>query len=192
VHSGSRVFPQVPAQALPPREDDRDAGAEFQHLRQIGLALDQYADLYDGYYLAGSDFPGLLVGEGLITGSTDKTVVTPFICPDYDMDEYASNYTTIRNTYGLNYCFRVNPPLTRNQVMKPSEKALLGGACYQVGPSHIYPTFSQMYHMAGYHQIGDRWNKPAYLDYAHDRRVPGLFVDIHAESKQAPWPDTYY
>lgn len=193
------------------------AGVCLSNLKQLGTAMTIYADDHDGYFphttavissypYELSAFPDKLVDAGLVPGYDDTSFNSLFACPDYDLGDYASQYTWVINTYAahlnvVGYWFNDGWQVNRVplQAIADTEKiVLIGDGVYQLQPTHVYVSFGGYqgslpadhrygfeigkYHLNGTRQLADTW-----VRYAHNGTPQGLFVDGHAEARHGPW-----
>lgn len=191
--------------ALRAAREKAKASLCVSNLKQIGVAMLAYADDYSGYFpfttigAPGTyNFVDFLHNNHYVRASSNRKLRTLFICPEYDLNIYVSNYTVFINTYASNMNIAgfltstgwspsyTNTPLS--QISDPTRKVLVGDGVYQMSPPHMYPSFNLGMEIGKYHFIGDRQIASKYIRYAHEGQAQAVFVDGHVESRKGPWP----
>lgn len=191
------------------------ASACVNNLKQVGTAMIVYADEYNGYFpfayinnftppLGRYTFPDLLASTGILKGSPSKSVSTVFVCPEFDMTKYVSEYSSYITTYAahtfvggyINEGAWVNwgapRPIRLNvsQIRVPTDVVLLGDGVYEINPTYVgvYMGLTSGFEIGKYHTPGQRPYPDQYVRYAHEGVPQAVFVDGHVESRKGPWP----
>jgi len=176
----------------------------LSNLRQLSVAFTVYAMDRDGYFPHSKivitpreihSFPDKLRDADLVPGSKDRAARSVFMCPDYDLSVYKSNYSSVINTYATNhnvvgYWLNTRWVFDRvrmEEIERISAVVLLGDGIYQLDPPHVYPAFHRGYEIGKYHWIGSRYVPDTWQRYAHEGSPQVAFVDGHAQADKGPW-----
>ena len=176
----------------------------LSNLRQLGVACTVYANDRDGYYPHSKivitpreihTFVDKLRDADLVPGSTNRAARSVFMCPDYNLSVYKSNYSSVINTYAANhnvvgYWHNTGWAFERvrmEEIESISAVLLLGDGIYQLGPPHVYTNFHRGYEIGKYHWTGSRYIPEIWVRYAHEGSPQGAFVDGHAQADKGPW-----
>lgn len=179
------------------------------NLRQIGIAMSAYATTHKDY------FPYMeITSSGLFTYSDwltkagvvkaladeDKKVQSIFVCPEYEMPIYSSQYSNYKTTYSINLWITgylqnpgwIFPRVRRSLIRKPHALPLIGDGVYQMpAPSlpahHVYLNFTSNFEIGKYHTDPDRYTPSKWVRYAHLDSPQAAFVDGHVEQRPGPW-----
>ena len=178
----------------------------LSNLRQLGLGMNLYANDREGFFPHAeivitprmiSSFPDKLTESDLVPGSPSKETHSVYVCPDYDLTVYASQYSSVVNTYAANLRvagYRLNhnwsfDRVPRENVSMPTEVVLAGDGIYQVDPPHVYTSFHRGLEIGKYHLTGTRTTPGVWVRYAHGGWPQAIFVDGHGEAREGPWGD---
>jgi prepilin-type N-terminal cleavage/methylation domain-containing protein len=192
--------------ALRSAMDRGKAALCISNLRQIAVGMSLYANDRNGFFPHSmivitpreiSTFPDKLTESGLVPGSPAKEARSVYVCPDYDLTVYASQYSSVVNTYGANinvvgYTLNhgwVYDRVPRENVSKPTTVVLAGDGVYQMDPPHVYTSFHLGREIGKYHLTGTRTTPDLWVRYAHNGSPQGVFVDGHGEARKGPWGD---
>lgn len=199
--------------ALSKARDSARQSACTNNLKQIITAMSVYADEN------GDDYPNVAVNSDnaalgvfgdawshadlldladILAGSTDPAVRTAFICPDFNMGTYTSNYSVVASTYSVHlhiagyYSSNATHPtfsgVKRDHISDPSQIVIVGDGKYQENPYHVYSSFNNSIYLGGYRDLGP----DVYYRWAHDSVPVGAFADGHVEKRRGPWQSGYY
>jgi type II secretory pathway pseudopilin PulG len=176
----------------------------LSNLRQLGTAFVMYANDRDGYFPHSKivispreihNFPDKLKEADLVPGSADRAARSVFMCAEYDLAVYKSNYASVINTYAANhnvvgYWFNngwVYERVPMEEIERNTEVVLLGDGIYQMDPPHVYTAFHRGYEMGKYHWTGTRYVPDIWQRYAHEGFPQAAFADGHAQADEGPW-----
>jgi Tfp pilus assembly protein PilE len=175
--------------------------------RQVCIAMSLYATMFREYYPymqinseALKVYSDRLSEAGVVRAIADNraAIQSVFICPEYDMTRYRSQYSDYKTTYAVNLwvvgyfygsTWTINPT-RRVAVRRPEIVPLIGDGVYQVAnetqTDHVYLNFTTSFEIGKYH-YDYRYVEAIYLGYEHQDAPQAGFVDGHVEQRPGPW-----
>jgi prepilin-type N-terminal cleavage/methylation domain-containing protein len=178
------------------------------HQRQICIAMSLYATEFREYYPymqinseALKVYSDRLSEAGVVRAIADNraAIQSIFLCPEYDMTRYRSQYSDYKTTYAVNLwvvgyfygsSWTINPT-RRVAVRRPERVPLIGDGVYQVAggsdADHVYLNFTTPFEIGKYHVTPTRYDALLWLRYEHQDAPQAGFVDGHVEQRRGPW-----
>jgi type II secretory pathway pseudopilin PulG len=180
------------------------------NLRQNAMGMSAYATMHRDWFPPYQiDAQGLLTFSdhlhraGILAGlaKNNAHVDTTFLCPEYDMTTFATQYSQLKTTYAVNVWVTGSHQIPgwivaatrRRNIARPAAVTLLGDGVYALPnppahPAHVYLNFSYGFEIGKYWMNSDRYLPDRWTRYAHLESPLAAFVDGHVEQRPGPWP----